>query len=617
MTVSNLMVKIGADISELQSAMGKVQKSVQDTGKRMTDLGKTISTRVTAPLTALGAVAVRAFGIQEKAELQLRAALQANGREVDKLFDRYNSFAKQMQEVTVVGDETTLAMLQQAESMGITGDAAERAVRNAIALSATQDVSAKSAIRYTAALEQGNATMLARYLPTLRDVEEGTERTAMAQDILGKAFSVAEAEAQTTVGAFSQMRNAVGDLLEEIGSVIAEAILPFVRRIKEMAEAAQNLNPSIIRMGVVIAGVTAAIGPLLVIGGQFLVWTSKAIGMIGRFVRVLGSVLSPIFLKIAAIAALVLIVKSIYDTFSPIQEFFQGLWQNVLNIFEWAVNNIIRAWNSVRSFIAKIVPGISEGVVDTFTLMNEAVGGKLSEFGANVKQNFTDALGFVQDFAKGAISGLTDFIFKQDEVATATEESMGRIATATEDASQRFANAVRFMNIMAMDLGKIPEKTKEIKDSIIDMSDALQTAISSAASSFAESIGRMIAGGDQAGSFFDRLLSTVADFAVQFGRIVVAMGVAALEIQTSLLQGPAGALRAIAAGSALIALGSAAKSLISGGIGGSSGGAVSQSFQPSARSVPAQSGGNVTFEIEYDKLVGVLDNGDRRRGRVG
>jgi len=96
------------------------------------------------------------------------------------------------------------------------------------------------------------------------------------------------------------------------------------------------------------------------------------------------------------------------------------------------------------------------------------------------------------------------------------------------------------------------------------------------------------------------------------------MGVAALEIQTSLLQGPSGALRAIAAGSALIALGSAAKSLISGGMGGSGGGgAVGQDFQPSARSVPSGQGGNVTFEIEYDKLVGVLDNGERRRGRVG
>ena len=614
-TVSSLVVKIGADISELQSAMGKVSKSVDNAGKRMTALGKTMSTRVTAPISALGAVAVRAFGIQEKAEMQLRAALQANGREVDRLFNSYNDFAQQMQATTIVGDETTLSMLAQAESLGLTADSAERAVKNSIAMQSAFGVNAQSALRYTAALEQGNATMLTRYLPSLREIDDESERVAEAQRILGNAFSSAEAEAQGSTGQMIQMKNAVGDLLEVVGEVISQAILPFVRRIKEMAEAAQNLNPSIIRMGVVIAGVTAAIGPLLVIGGQFLVWTSKAIGMIGRFVRVLGAVLSPIFLKIAAIAALVLIVKSIYDTFSPIQEFFQGLWQNVLNIFEWAVNNIIRAWNSVRSFMAKIVPGISEGVVDTFTLMNEAVGGKLSEFGANVKQNFTDALGFVQDFAKGAISGLTDFIFKQDEVANATEESMGRVSFAYESASERAQSAIDKMvkagRFAAVEVPKQMEKTTQ---SVIELGQALQTSITSATTTFAESIGQMISAGSQGGTFFQRLLVLIGDFASQFGRIAIAMGVAALQIQTNLLTNP---LAVIAAGGALVALGSALSSLVSSGIGGSGGGgAVSQDFQPSARSERANSGGNVRFEIQYDKLVGVLDNGDRRRSRI-
>ena len=615
-TVSSLVVKIGADISELQSAMGKVQKSVQDTGKRMTDLGKTISTRVTAPLTALGAVAVRAFGVQEKAELQLRAALQANGREVDRLFKSYNDFAQEMQRTTVVGDETTLAMLAQAESLGLTADSAERAVKNSIAMQSAFGVNAQSALRYTAALEQGNATMLTRYIPTLRDIEDESERAAEAQRILGNAFSSAEAEAQGSTGQMIQMKNAVGDLLEVVGKVIAEAILPFVRRIKEMAEAAQNLNPSVIRMGVVIAGVAAAIGPLLVIGGQFLVWTSKAIGMIGRFVRVLGLVLSPIFLKIAAIAALVLIVKSIYDTFTPIQEFFQSLWQNVLNIFEWAVNNIIRAWNSVRSFMAKIVPGISEGVVETFTLMNEAVGGKLSEFGANVKQNFNDALGFVQDFARGAISGITGFIFKQDELAKSTEKAMGRVAFSYESASDRARAAILRMNFGVV---KGVERTKTNLTEFADITDELaariNTAILDMTQSFFEGLSNMAAAGGGFKNVANNLLTTLADLAVQMGRIILASGIGIEALKKS-LQAFSG-IGAIAAGAALIALGSAAKSALSSAGRSAGGGAVSQNFQPSARDVPGQTGGNVTFEIEYDKLVGVLDNGGRRRGRIG
>ena len=590
MTVSSLVVKIGADISELQSAMGRVQKSIDEAGKRMTSLGKTISARVTAPLTALGGVAVRAFGIQEKAEMQLRAALQANGREVDKLFDRYNRFASQMQEVTVVGDETTLAMLQQAESMGITGDAAERAVKNAIALSATQDVSAKSAIRYTAALEQGNATMLARYLPTLRDVEEGTERTAMAQDILGKAFSVAEAEAQTTVGAFSQMKNAVGDLLEEIGSVIAEAILPFVRRIKEMAEAAQTANRSTIKMAVTIAGIAAAIGPVLIV--------------LGQLTRALSLVLTPIFAKIAAIMGLVLA--------------FEYVRRN-LDVF---INRIMRGFAKVRNIVIQEVDTILEAIqgwakwlpgnMDLAIVQARASLLSLTGDVPEIEGEFQSAGEFITDVVSDIGAGfqwLSNMVFPG--TATAAAKTMETISASSTEASKAFQRAVWLMNFTSMEFA---ETAKTVQQTGIELGQALQTSITSAATSFAESIGQMISAGSQGGTFFQRLLVLIGDFASQFGRIAIAMGVAALEIQTNLLTNP---LAVIAAGGALVALGSALSSLVSSGIGGSGGGgAVSQDFQPSARSERANSGGNVRFEIQYDKLVGVLDNGDRRRSRI-
>jgi hypothetical protein len=263
MSLASLTVKIGADISELEKAMGRASKAMEETGKRMSDLGKTLSTRVTAPIVAMGALSVRAFGIQEKAELQLRAALSANGREVDKLFGRYNAFAQEMQRVTVVGDETTLAMLAQAESMGLTGQAAQRAVKNSIAMQSAFGVSAERALRYTAALEQGEATMLRRYIPALRGIEDSSEMAAEAQRILTGAFATAEAEAQGSAGQITQLRNAVGDLSEQFGAIIADRILPFVKRLKELAIQFQGLNTIQKEQIVLLASIAAGIGPVL------------------------------------------------------------------------------------------------------------------------------------------------------------------------------------------------------------------------------------------------------------------------------------------------------------------------------------------------------------------
>ncbi|KKK67708.1 hypothetical protein LCGC14_2951370, partial [marine sediment metagenome] len=62
--------------------------------------------------------------------------------------------------------------------------AAARAAENAIALSAAFGINASSAIRYTAALEEGDTTMLNRYIPTLRQIKDDSERVAAAQRIL-------------------------------------------------------------------------------------------------------------------------------------------------------------------------------------------------------------------------------------------------------------------------------------------------------------------------------------------------------------------------------------------------------------------------------------------------
>ena len=56
-TLATLMVRIGADISELEAGLSKVSRRVEDTGKRMTQMGKTLTTRVTAPLVGLGGAA--------------------------------------------------------------------------------------------------------------------------------------------------------------------------------------------------------------------------------------------------------------------------------------------------------------------------------------------------------------------------------------------------------------------------------------------------------------------------------------------------------------------------------------------------------------------------------
>ena len=156
--------------------------------------------------------------------------MRANGTLTQATLGSYKAFGTEMQRLTKTDDDAAAGLLQVAESYGVSGDAAERAARNAIAMEAALGVDRDAAIKMTAALEQGNTTLLSRYLPALRGIKDPADKAAAAQAALAKMFGVAEAEAQTYAGASAQLGNAVGDLQESFGEVLAQGLTPLMKR---------------------------------------------------------------------------------------------------------------------------------------------------------------------------------------------------------------------------------------------------------------------------------------------------------------------------------------------------------------------------------------------------
>ena len=500
--MSTLKVQIGAELRQLEQGLSRVSRQVSDVGKQMSDMGKTLSTRVTAPIVAFGALTVRAFGKQEDAERRLRAALQANGREVDGLFNRYNKFAQEMQRTTVIGDETTLAMLQQAESLGLTADSAERAVRNSIAMQSAFGVSAESAIRYTAALEQGNATMLTRYIPTLRDIEDETERAAEAQRVLGNAFQVAEAEAQGSRGQLIQLKNAVGDLMEVIGGVVSEAILPFVQRLKELAEQAQEVNTETLRMGVAIAGIAAVAGPALII--------------VGKLIVAIGALLSPIGLVVVGLATLSAAILYVWDNWQAVVERVSdwSWWRNMLvsmTQFFIDMNPFAQILNAYNKLAERF--GLAT-VTNPFEKINEALEGLKVETKEYEHQfgSFMDAIRSGAGLARNALMGLFG----------------GGSSNATQQVRKNIEAVTFSTQVMTRTFQAVPEQTKpafeKTKNAVISVAQASEFA-SQIANTFTASFGQGMANVIVQG---EKLIDTLKNIGRLLASSVIQTGLSAL-----------------------------------------------------------------------------------------
>lgn len=164
---------------------------------------------------------------QEKAEAQVRAALRATGAEVDSNARKLQDEAAAIQKVTRLGDESVLMLQALALNLGANADSATRMVKAAIGMAAAlgQEVN-PTFLRYIALAEQGEFTMLKRYIPALRKTNDALEQLAIFQEFTNRGFAQEIELAKTTSGSLTQLKNVVGDLGESIG----QAFLPMIRR---------------------------------------------------------------------------------------------------------------------------------------------------------------------------------------------------------------------------------------------------------------------------------------------------------------------------------------------------------------------------------------------------
>ncbi len=261
---------------------------------------------------------IGAWGEEEAAGMKLHAALVANGRDVDSLEKDYLSFASAMQQVTTTGDETTIQMLQMAETFGLTGEAAKRAAKNAMALAANQGGSAQNYMRMAVMLEQGQTTLLTRVLPGIAGIKDPTEKAAKAQELLGKMFAVTQAEAGTYVGTVQQMKNAIGDLHEKIGKHIADALKPLYRWIKSIAEVLQELPPGILVAGASIIGLTAAVAAF---GAAWTMLAPIIAGAKAALLGLLAIAMNPMVLTVGVlVAAVAMLAYGVYSLMHAVRQ---------------------------------------------------------------------------------------------------------------------------------------------------------------------------------------------------------------------------------------------------------------------------------------------------------
>ena len=398
--------------------------------------------------------------------------------------------------------------------------------------------------------------------------------TTEFENSAGAASFMAKIMDETTSGAMKGLASAFEGLMISVGKIIVVAFVPFVKMLTSVLQTLNGLPGPIQVIAVAIAGLVAAIGPLLFTFGlmqrnfiAMLPYLMK-IGTALRFIAVQGlrMLIGPIGIAVAALAALGAIAIYVGYNF----EAFKAMALNAVRGFVNLGINYLNGWISVFNGVADALgmDGIKIKLFDKLEMEAVPKLKSISQVAKEVKRD-VGAM-FAGSTAAAVTKGASEIIgVEGDTTGTGDAASGSGVAGVVSAFKSLKKIAPKSMHAvvtsmkagavqMASPIQQMTEQQINLAKAAIDLSKNISGAINAAAVNFAVGIGEMIgaaaAGGDGIASFGTFALQSLAGLLQQVGEMAIQTGIALLGIQVALKTlNPA---IAIAAGIALVALAS-------------------------------------------------------------
>ena len=233
----------------------------------------------------------------------------------------------------------------------------------------------------------------------------------------GVAQSMADTMMQGAKGALTEMKSA----LEGVAITIGERLTPFIEKladgVSKLCTWFQNLSPATQTVIMVIAGLLALLGPLLIlVGGAISLFANLSIvaGALGISV---GALCSPFLIAIGVITAIVtagILLCQNWDTIKAkaselgkyVSDKFNELKTNAINKFNELKTGVVNKFTEAKTNVVNKANEIKTGIVNKFSEAKTNAVNKFNE----IKTGITDKINNARDAVKNAIEKIKGFM---------------------------------------------------------------------------------------------------------------------------------------------------------------------------------------------------------------
>jgi hypothetical protein len=454
MQIEGIYVKIGAKISEFQQKLSQVEKKLQETEKKfeglkktaekLGEVGKTLTTRVTAPIVAL-AGAVTALAVK-------------TGYWADRISD--------LTAITGLSVETIQEWQHVSRVAGVEIEAVTRAIEGLIrrlpSLERGSEISstqlAKLGLTFEDLKKMSPDELVNVLIIRLAGLEDTLERNAIASALFGRSWEdiapilslgargieeakkeahelglVLDSEAIQKAIQFriqiDRLKGVIDYTFKSIGIAFMPVIESFVnvlikatQPLRKFADRFKSLSKPVQALAVSFGVFVASIGPALLLTKGL---TSAVYGLATAFV-VLQSSMGVIALVISGIAAAITFIITAWD---QVKKFFMEVYVFILE--KYILPTIELIYNIGQAF--SWIPGVGKGI--------EALGNKIAEAKDRLAQ-FREELKTLDD----AQQNISDSTNNLEQQFADLQKQMAELSKASSDNIQSFDEVHKIMD---------------------------------------------------------------------------------------------------------------------------------------------------------------------------
>lgn len=237
----------------------------------------------------------------------------------------------------------------------------------------------------------------------------------------GSAQAMADTMLNNTSGAIEEMMGSIETLAIRLQQVLAPAVTDIIQHITDFVNWLTQLDEGTLKTAAAIAGLAAALGPILLIGGKIVGVIASIMefgGQIAAFVAQAGglgaalssvgsaiaSVAAPVGVAIAAIVALVAAWKTNFagirdytqQAFSAVQSIIESVMGFIQSIIEAGLGVIRAAWENNFLGIQEAITLFAELVRGTFENLFAIISGVLTAISQILQGDFSGAWQTIQ-----------------------------------------------------------------------------------------------------------------------------------------------------------------------------------------------------------------------------